>query len=166
MRSNVTGATTFQGISLPPPRPVGGVPTQPPSAWLIPARRAIPATLGSYCYGNVCVDMVEPRRMDWIHAVTLWGNQPLLVVVDCPDIKEYYMSYTPWADPVADFSPAAAQAGLDESGTLAVLTLPAPGDVSDRLLEVFVYFTPDRPATDPHVVGGSAVYLWRLNPPA
>jgi hypothetical protein len=50
-------------------------------------------------------------------------------------------------------------------GQFVASTLPRLGAVRDQLLAVSVQFPPRTPNTDPHVVGGDAMYFWRLNPP-
>lgn len=156
-------ASTFRGIPLPPPQPVRGVASQPPTAWLIVGHTAIAATFGSYCYGSACVDMVPPGMMPRIARVSVPPGAKVVVLIDVPRVRTVRATLSPWRGWSAGEA-RTLSARRHRAGTLAVLRLGRIRNAQDQVLGISVTFPPKAATTNPHVVGGDATYFWRINP--
>jgi hypothetical protein len=107
--------------------------------------------------------MVDPRMMPHVARASVPPNARALIVIDVSQIKEFHAELAPWREH-AGARPRPLGAQHSHRGRFEVFSLGRLGRVHNGVLSVFVTFPPRVPNSDPHVVGGDASYLWRINP--
>ena len=163
--------TSYNGVTLPTPRPGGGPGV--PAAWLVVGNIAVHGSCGSYTVttidkGECCVteggDAPPPPLYPDLASATLAADQQAVIVVGAGLIKEFEATVRPWTDEPALYSGAERElkAEAEPAGNATAFVLEPTGEAGDLLLLVSIAFPVDFDPAYP--VDNSASYLWRLNP--
>jgi hypothetical protein len=138
-----------------PPVAIHGDPPKPPAAWLLVDGQRIPASWGTYSYGDVCADYADPQNNPEIIAVRVMKGDSLILIIQSPDVHELQALTYPWRrqGPRTDIlCPVTPQ--RQDSPDFSAFMLGLPPAVDDRILDAHAWFPL-----------GDATYHWRLNPP-
>ncbi len=146
----------YQGMVLPTPKPVDGLPTQPPPAWLTVGSDVV---AGTFAAGGSVSGHIDPvMAIPDLPTATLPGDGQLVIVVGARVVSQFQATIRPWSKdgsiiPLFDTSARELSVTARRDEKVTAFTLTPSGNVSDQLLRVYITF-PD----------SDAFYLWRLNP--
>jgi hypothetical protein len=148
-----------------PGHPMGARPGRPPSVWLSVGQRTIEASLGSYCWGGVCVDMASDEALLHMATASISSSSPLAVVIGSLRIRSIEARVHAWKNPRAGVRPLVRKLKLVRTlvGSDTAVTVAPVRERGTLVLDLFVSFAPMVRSQNPHVVGGDATYEWRLS---
>jgi hypothetical protein len=100
-------------------------------------------------------DAIEPERMPWLATALVGVDEPALIIIEAPSVKQLEPQVRPWSpEPsYAPFTPLLLAAPVERNGAFVIVKLTPLKEASEHLLLL--------PVTFDH---GDVAYYWRLQP--